>query len=717
MGKPTIPAGSTITAATMKLTMVSGTSLAYTANAYQVTGGEWTPTTIQWTNKPAANILLESNISNNDRTKYQFSVLTAVRHWYDGDPTGQNENYGIMLRYYDETLTGYYNSVYSGDVVDTNSRPKLTISYTPPNDEVRVRQGYTKQLTVPDTTETITWTSSNTSVATVNSSGVVTGIQVGTATITAYVSGVEYQTFTVRVTIADGVYRITNTAGLNLGTYGSIAENTKAKMLSHSNSGFNELCQLWKIAYLDNGYYSIRPMHKLDMGLHAAGTTGSSVDIVSMGTSDTLSGVPSLCRWGISPTADGTSYFINHVGTSSLGMAMDGQIPSVGMGVITDISSNTQGYFKWMLNKVEDPPSGAILYDTSANYVATNPNRYIAVGETKSLFELNLQAVSYSALTNSASFTWTSSNTSVATVHSTTGTVTGVAYGSTLITASITIAGMTYYQFYSLGVSEIAVSGWELEYEPELWNYSPVQENTNCYAYALNNQVHSGDNTLWYMQPGEAAGYTLTRNSINADTVISYVEADAAVLGFTFEEIDRDEYCPSGSYKVALVIAPGQDYHWYRQNPDGTWSHKLGWYPVTIEDAENNIILDPETADRHHSVHYSLFAGYFEVTPLNNMYSTSLSTLSVDKVDYISIEENKSILPSNLEASTIHQGMTYSEVTQKIGLPQRQITYGLRVVEYALSDGNFLTVEYVMQNGQLMVYSCTIEGGINCETS
>ena len=73
----------TITAATMKLTMVSGTSLAYNASAYQVTGGEWDPTTIQWTNKPAANILLESNISNNDRTKYQFSVLTAVQHWYD----------------------------------------------------------------------------------------------------------------------------------------------------------------------------------------------------------------------------------------------------------------------------------------------------------------------------------------------------------------------------------------------------------------------------------------------------------------------------------------------------------------------------------------------------------------------------------------------------------------------------------------------------------
>ena len=69
-----------------------------------VTGGKWDPTTIQWTNKPAANVLLESNISNNDRTKYQFSVLTAVQHWYDGDPTGQNENYGIILEYKEEQL-------------------------------------------------------------------------------------------------------------------------------------------------------------------------------------------------------------------------------------------------------------------------------------------------------------------------------------------------------------------------------------------------------------------------------------------------------------------------------------------------------------------------------------------------------------------------------------------------------------------------------------
>ena len=378
-----------------------------------------------------------------------------MRHWYDGDPTGQNENYGIMLRYYDETLTGYYNSVYSGDVVDTNSRPKLTISYTPPNDEVRVRQGYTKQLTVPDTTETITWTSSNTSVATVNSSGVVTGIQVGTATITAYVSGVEYQTFTVRVTISDGVYRITNTAGLNLGTYGSIAENTRAKMLSYSDTGFEKLYQLWKIAYLSNGYYSIRPLHKLDMGLHAAGSMGSFVDIVSMGNNDTMSGVPSLCRWSISPTADGTSYFINHVGTNSLGMTMDGQVPIVGMDVITDISSETQGYFKWMLDRATDLPSGVKLYDTSTGYPVTSP-RTISVGETKSLSELNLLPIGYSWGMNSTNFEWESEDETI-TVDRYTGAVTGVSVGAATITGRYCQNGTFYYVSYTIDISKLLI--------------------------------------------------------------------------------------------------------------------------------------------------------------------------------------------------------------------------------------------------------------------
>ena len=133
---PTIPAGATITAATMTLHFTSGTNTAANASAYQVTGGEWTSGTLQWSNKPVANISLEENISHNNKTKYQFSCLSAVQHWYDGDTTGQNENYGIMIQYANETIADY-NSFYSADCTDANSRPSMMISYTPMNNTYR----------------------------------------------------------------------------------------------------------------------------------------------------------------------------------------------------------------------------------------------------------------------------------------------------------------------------------------------------------------------------------------------------------------------------------------------------------------------------------------------------------------------------------------------------------------------------------------------------
>ena len=95
---PTIPAGSTITAATMTVNIVSGTSTANLANAYRVTG-EWQSGTIQWSNAPTIGPLQADNISHNNKTKYRFSCLEAVRHWYTNSTTGQNQNHGIMIRY------------------------------------------------------------------------------------------------------------------------------------------------------------------------------------------------------------------------------------------------------------------------------------------------------------------------------------------------------------------------------------------------------------------------------------------------------------------------------------------------------------------------------------------------------------------------------------------------------------------------------------------
>lgn len=99
---------------------------------------------------------------------------------------------------------------------------------------------------------------------------------------------------------------------------------------------------------------------------------------------------------------------------------------------------------------------------------------------------------------------------------------------------------------------------------------------------------------------------------------------DAKATGGFFTEIRPQ----SGKYyAVALVYGPiyqkgqiiGYDYHWYRQNPDGSWSHKPGHGPVTNLDASGNVIFDPNLANRRTEyadgvvVDYSEFVGYYYV--------------------------------------------------------------------------------------------------------
>lgn len=199
---PTLPSGAIIIDATMSLTLTNGTDTASNASAYMVTGGTWTSGEIQWSTMPAADTLLQSNISHNDCTGYTFSCLTATQHWYTGDTTGQNENYGIMLRYYDETVDDY-NAVYSADCTDENKRPTLTIVYTPVFVNVEKESGYlfvgyTQNATCTTSPSglAVTWSSSNPDVATVNNAGIITGVAHGSATITATycdsVLGMEY---------------------------------------------------------------------------------------------------------------------------------------------------------------------------------------------------------------------------------------------------------------------------------------------------------------------------------------------------------------------------------------------------------------------------------------------------------------------------------------------------------------------------------------------
>ena len=194
---PTIPSGATITKAEQTLFITSGTDTGSTAGAYIVTGGDWESDTITWDNRPTADTTIQATISHNNFSYYQFSCLSAVQKWYTGSTIGKNANYGITVRYTDETINDY-NAFYSADCSVESSRPLLTIWYneyqsasaivvSPASTSINVDS--TRCLAVSftpanATNKSVTWTTTNSGVATVSTNGVVTGIGPGTATIT-----------------------------------------------------------------------------------------------------------------------------------------------------------------------------------------------------------------------------------------------------------------------------------------------------------------------------------------------------------------------------------------------------------------------------------------------------------------------------------------------------------------------------------------------------
>jgi hypothetical protein len=73
-------------------------------------------------------------------------------------------------------------------------------------------------------------------------------------------------------------------------------------------------------------------------------------------------------------------------------------------------------------------------------------------------------------------------------------------------------------------------------------------------------------------------------------------------------DCDRGCGCRECCHKVALVIWPGRDFHWYRLDRTGRWSHKPGVTPASDVDNSGNPIADPRTANRGP---YTVFCGCY----------------------------------------------------------------------------------------------------------
>jgi hypothetical protein len=137
-------------------------------------------------------------------------------------------------------------------------------------------------------------------------------------------------------------------------------------------------------------------------------------------------------------------------------------------------------------------------------------------------------------------------------------------------------------------------------YRPSAWNDgNGIQFHNNCYNYGCD--IPTGT----FAQPGRGSGHMYT--AINCNAVTNGAHSD----GLVSVNCDSGCGCSDCWHQVALVIWPDPehpDFHWYRRDKDGRWSHKPGPTPARNTDNSGNLITDPRTANRGP---YTIFCGCF----------------------------------------------------------------------------------------------------------
>jgi hypothetical protein len=138
-------------------------------------------------------------------------------------------------------------------------------------------------------------------------------------------------------------------------------------------------------------------------------------------------------------------------------------------------------------------------------------------------------------------------------------------------------------------------------YPDAAWDVAQVQQCNNCYNYGCD--MPAPANTS-FAQPGMASGNLRAVPIVNANCQAAAVsDGLAAVVGVggaipVIAQKDR-----ATTHLVALVVAletapaaGDSDFHWYRLDSNGRWSHKPGQTPKTNLDGAGNVIADPRNA-------------------------------------------------------------------------------------------------------------------------
>ncbi|KAL4219739.1 hypothetical protein ACF0H5_020153 [Mactra antiquata] len=131
-------------------------------------------------------------------------------------------------------------------------------------------------------------------------------------------------------------------------------------------------------------------------------------------------------------------------------------------------------------------------------------------------------------------------------------------------------------------------------FEPHVWNVMEVIEDNNCYNYATNRRTDT------MAGPGRGSGSEVFEED--------EIYAEPVLAGCVRDGLTRlNGPNPGDECLMVLVIWPGYDYHFYRLDDNGFWSHKPGETEAKDTDEDGERIGNIEEAN--HGL-YTVFAGY-----------------------------------------------------------------------------------------------------------
>ena len=349
--------------------------------------------------------------------------------------------------------------------------------------------------------------------------------------LSAFCSGVSASTLqeesvaSVNSTLADGIYRIKNVDQaryLTVYDYG-YTSNTDVRAKKHINSS-NDYSQMWKVTSIGSGYYSIRPLHKPNMGLDVSGT---NVAIYGIGIQDSTSSIIISARWLISASSYSGEYFIQNYTYNSKML-----VCSLG-GDDTFVSAYTGSALqRWTFEPVSPSSKVSIFGDS-----------YLNVGEST-----NLTAGVFSSATLNQSVSWSSNSSNVSV--SSNGRVTATAEGLARIRATST------YDSSCIGLFDIYVGS----YGSKSVGLVGIPSNGHDHATCLNTVTGSaylggryGSSNIVVVTSGMTQNEFLTIAAATPVTIVRTHGTQTAIL--------LDESSDGRIYTGVINALPGRPLH------------------------------------------------------------------------------------------------------------------------------------------------------------